>query len=268
MTERQTRRYYKNQMGRDEKRWAREIKKMFSKQLKDLIALIREAKLPEVIISELPQVINDEGTLELYERLYTVLGEKYYTITQASLSDKSALGRIHAGKKLEPDDPYFIHILELVRSSVGYRVSTIQETSRELVSKEIQDLIAVIEEQGLGIDEAAKLIEAKVRDRWLTTVDYRAARIARTETGTLANMASDLGAKNTGLNYVKKWLAFMDNNTRADHADANGDEVEKGEAFIVGSSELQYPCDPKGPPEQVINCRCVLQYVVPEFTVN
>lgn len=264
MTEQQTREYYHKQMHRHENRWIQEVRKMFAGQLRGLKALIRQAQLPEVIIQELPKVINTEGTMAMYQKLYLSQGEIYYTVTQAGLNEKKAIQRLSASKKLPPDDPFFMQMLSLIESQVGYRITTIQQTSRDLVIAEIQDIIAIMEEEGLSIAEGAKLIESRVRSKWLQTAQWRAARIARTETGTIANMASEMGAQNTGLNYVKKWLSFVDDRTREDHILANGEEVDKGESFNIGGSTMRYPCDPNGAAEQVINCRCVLQYVVPD----
>jgi len=273
MTERQIRQYYDQAMLRDERRWVRDIRKMFAQQLRDLRDLIKRTQSPQAIIEELPKVINAEGTLALYQRLYQAQGEKYYTTTQESLKgDKTAairlISKTYQQKKLDPNDPYFTHMAALVESKVGYRVRTIQQTSREFAIRAIQAATEQIQAEGLGIVEGANLIETTVRQEWRRTAGFRAARIARTEVGTLSNMASDLGAQNTGLEYTKKWLAFIDDRTRLSHAEANGMEVAKGQPFNLAGAELMHPSDPGAPPEEVINCRCVLQYIAPEFTVE
>ena len=250
MTEAQTRRYYDLNMLRDEKLWIREIRKMFAAQLRGLMALIAQAKEPKTIIEGLPLVINSTGTMALYQRLYQTQGEKYYTVTQEAMTGQKR----KAIKKLDPTDPYFMHMAGLVESLVGYRVRTIQETSREFAIQAIQDATEIIQEQGLGIQEGTKLIEEMVNAEWRRTESFRAARIARTEVGTLSNMASDLGARNTGLDYKKRWLAYMDNRTRATHAQANGQEVVKGQSFQVGDAAMKYPSDPTAPASEVINC--------------
>lgn len=267
MTERQTREYYDKNMHRDEKAWIREIRKMFAYQLRELSKMILEVKIPENIIENIPLVINTVGTMTLYQRMYQAQGEKYYTVTQEALTGKSR--RIgNTLKKLDPTDPYFVHMAGLVETQVGYRVRSIQETSREVAIKAIQEAVEQIQEEGLGIDKGARLINKKVSEEWRRTASFRAARIARTEVGTLSNMASDMGARNTGLDYKKKWLAYIDGRTRESHVVADGQEVEKGQTFNVGGSQMKYPSDPSAPADEVINCRCVAQYIVPEFTVN
>lgn len=269
MTEQQTRQYYDRAMLRDERRWMREVRKMFANQLRSLRKVIQHTKVPNAIVDELGKAINADGTMAMYQQLYQTQGEKYYTTTQESIKgDKMAYYRISAQKKLDPTDPYFTHMAGLVESKVGYRVRTIQQTSRELAIKAIQEAVEQIQEQGLGIDDGAVLIESTVASNWRRTAGFRAARIARTEVGTLSNMASDLGAQNTGLDYQKRWLAFIDDRTRPSHAEANGITVKKGQPFIVDGEAIMHPSDPNASAANVINCRCIAQYEVPEFTVE
>jgi hypothetical protein len=54
------------------------------------------------------------------------------------------------------------------------------------------------------------------------------------------------------------WNAEIDDRTRQDHLDADGQEVNYNESFIVGGESLLYPGDPAGSAEQTENCRCWL----------
>lgn len=56
----------------------------------------------------------------------------------------------------------------------------------------------------------------------------------------------------------KRWVAVMDERTRVSHASINGEVVEVEEPFSNG---LMYPGDPSGPPEEVYNCRCKVEWV-------
>jgi hypothetical protein len=60
----------------------------------------------------------------------------------------------------------------------------------------------------------------------------------------------------------------LDNRTREDHAAADGQRVPVGEPFIVGGESLEFPGDPAGSPEQVINCRCSTVLVRPGEDVD
>lgn len=56
----------------------------------------------------------------------------------------------------------------------------------------------------------------------------------------------------------KKWKSLHDSRVRDAHSDADGQIQLADEPFTVGGALLRYPGDPAGPPEQVINCRCVV----------
>lgn len=90
---------------------------------------------------------------------------------------------------------------------------------------------------------------------------YRSMTIARTETHSIANWSSDEVAKATGDNIEKQWAATIDDRTRDDHADVDGEVVKMGGMFEVGGEELEYPGDPNGSAENVIQCRCQALYI-------
>jgi hypothetical protein len=87
----------------------------------------------------------------------------------------------------------------------------------------------------------------------------RAERIARTETGQAENFGIFEGMKQSGVSKVE-WVAHKgDLRTRPDHAEMHGVQVELGQHFVLpDGTKLLRPCDPDGPPHQIINCRCQL----------
>ena len=70
---------------------------------------------------------------------------------------------------------------------------------------------------------------------------------------------------------TKRWIATADNRTRPSHLAAHmrygENPIPIEEPFIVGGAELRYPCDPLGPPEESVNCRCRMASIVPEVGV-
>jgi hypothetical protein len=98
---------------------------------------------------------------------------------------------------------------------------------------------------------------------------WRADRIARTETAAAVNggahQAQIALAAATGRPMRKQWLATSDERTRHSHAHANGQVRPLGEPFTVGGHHLQYPGDPTGPAEEVINCRCTVLFLHPDM---
>lgn len=107
--------------------------------------------------------------------------------------------------------------------------------------------------------QVEELFDATDVQRWKN----RARTVARTEVvgaynGGLHDAFAMLVENDPGTKWVKRWLATDDQRTRPDHREADGQVVPWGQAFTVGDFQMQYPHDPDGPPQEVINCRCTL----------
>lgn len=57
----------------------------------------------------------------------------------------------------------------------------------------------------------------------------------------------------------KQWATRGDGDVRKIHAAINGQQVPIGGTFEVNGSKLHYPGEPVGPPENWINCRCLVR---------
>ena len=112
-------------------------------------------------------------------------------------------------------------------------------------------------------DRVATVLDATGTERWPS----RAVTVARTETiGALNFGRSDsfsAVADELGGEFEQMWLATLDNRTRPDHADADGQTVPLNSPFVVGGEDLMFPGDPTGSAENVINCRCSTLLVRP-----
>jgi HK97 family phage portal protein len=61
--------------------------------------------------------------------------------------------------------------------------------------------------------------------------------------------------------FRRVWRTSRDANTRAAHKLADGQVVDPGRPFSVGSEKLDFPCDANnGSPANTFNCRCWVQY--------
>lgn len=133
------------------------------------------------------------------------------------------------------------------------KITSIADTTRA----QIVSLVSRGYSDGLGQREIAKAINTAIPSISRT----RGAVIARTETHGAANYGAMVGAKETGLTLRKEWISAEDERTRLDHADMNGEIVGMDDTFDFPDYSLQFPGDPSGPPEGVINCRCAIGYV-------
>lgn len=120
-----------------------------------------------------------------------------------------------------------------------------------------QPVINRINEDAVYIAETT----IKYADIPFYTSEDRATLVAETETQAICNIEEFERAKEQGFVY-KEWLAMPDERTRFTHAMADGQRVPIDTPFIVGDSLMMYPMDASlgAPPEEIINCRCVMKY--------
>lgn len=139
------------------------------------------------------------------------------------------------------------------------------------VPDEVHDLIAGQLAAGINLGEGIPKLAARVGQTFsVSGSDFwpnRATTVARTEAiGALNAGRQDAFravAEETGETFEKLWLATDDQRTRPTHDLADGQRVPLQAPFIVGGFELQFPGDPTGPPQEVINCRCTQLLVEP-----
>lgn len=119
--------------------------------------------------------------------------------------------------------------------------------------------------EGFSLGESLE----QLRDRLVSVAglsEARARTVARTEIVGASNAGSIAAISHLGLVGTKTWEAEHDNRTRLTHKEADATSVPLGDAFIVGGFPLQYPGDPSGPPDEIINCRCGLKYDIDDET--
>jgi SPP1 gp7 family putative phage head morphogenesis protein len=106
--------------------------------------------------------------------------------------------------------------------------------------------------EGLSKTETVNELQQRVRDLFGFS-EARSLNIARTETGQAAAPARDAAMAELGVERIQWWTAG-DTAVRETHQFLEGMVVPRGLPFPNG---CLYPCDPGGPAEQIINCRCV-----------
>lgn len=136
---------------------------------------------------------------------------------------------------------------------------------------EVYALIVVEVERGIQEGLALERVRDAIRVILTSTgTDYwpnRAMTVARTETIGAVNAgvfrAAELEAEQRGDPApFKVWISTDDKRTRPTHRDADKQRTLLREPFRVGGAQLLFPGDPRGPANEVINCRCSLLPIV------
>jgi HK97 family phage portal protein len=125
-------------------------------------------------------------------------------------------------------------------------------------TKEVLESRVLLE--GVAAGESVDQLAARVRGVFHELSTYRAKTIARTETVGGFNAASHTVAHAAGGVERRRWLATGDKRTRATHMALHGTEVEGFDTRY--DNGCLYPGDPSGPPKEVIQCRCVEEFIL------
>ena len=185
---------------------------------------------------------------ELYMRVVPFFGDKTYR----------TLKSIHLDliQKLGPEELRYL-LTEYARSYVStYLFDLIQNVNNETIAI-IRRIIDRGINEGLGPDEMAR----QLKTEYGAFSTNRATRIARTEVIRASNVGADAGAKQTGLALDKVWVATRDSRTRSAHENADNQRKGMEEDFMVAGIACSYPCDPRLPASQSVNCRCTVAHV-------
>lgn len=148
---------------------------------------------------------------------------------------------------------------ERVAALVALYAAALSAETRRKVEAAIAEGI----KRGENSDEIAARIERAAGGQVARSQAQRLARTAVTSISndaTLAAAARASSAPQAVRVKTKQWWTALDNRVRESHREAHGQTVELDDAFEIGISRLRFPGDPWGPPEEVINCRCVLLY--------
>lgn len=98
----------------------------------------------------------------------------------------------------DPDDPF---VKRTFTDYVGSRIKQLSDTTKEEVSNLIR---TVVEENGAeSVTELGDLVRDKVRETFEGYADWRADRIARTESANLYNVGTLLAARQMGFTHVE-----------------------------------------------------------------
>jgi len=101
--------------------------------------------------------------------------------------------------------------------------------------------------KGIEKGESIPKLRNRVKKGYKEFSDYRAERIARTETTSVVNKAHEEAYKQSGVVKGKEWIATLDDRVRDSHLMMDGEQVKLGEVFSNG---LEAPSEP--------NCRCTI----------
>lgn len=155
-------------------------------------------------------------------------------------------------------------IIEWVRLNCGTNIISVSETLAETIIKLVEQCLS----ENLTLEQMQRFIRRSL-DNGSAISRYEVLRIARTETGAAANHSALVSGETSGIVLEKVWISTISPRTRVkpkdeyDHLSMNGVTVEQNQPFTVTSRNgivdtIDFPCDPKGRPGNIIQCRCAV----------
>ena len=166
----------------------------------------------------------------------------------------TALEDLGLGIAFDLDRPEVRRQLERILGQFATKVN--DTTYNELVS-----LFQQAESEGLSTPEIIESLDTYFDGR---RSPASLERIARTTMNSAQNAGDREAWEQSGVVSEREWLSALDERTRPTHEAAHGQRAGLDEPFNVGGAKLQYPGDPQGPAEEIINCRCTTVPVVRE----
>lgn len=134
-------------------------------------------------------------------------------------------------------------------------VLNVVEKSASNQSNRLFDIIRDMDRNGANMAEIKKEVTKLVGSR----SSWRKGLATNVTTHAMESIKH--GVYSQASDYATKtWWTEDDERVRKSHFDIEGDERPAKKTFDVGKAAMLYPGDPKGPIEEVANCRCFLQW--------
>lgn len=194
------------------------------------------------------EMVNNELPARYANKYNRSLFEAYGTMAYTRKKDVSNLNFTLTNEEA-------VKALMMGENRVNFKV---YRPNRERNYKWNEKLISRALTNGIMQGEGSKVISKRFYDI-MENNKAAAIRNARTAITSAENAGHHEGIKQAsdlGIKIEHGWLCTHDDRTRESHAMMDGVYVPIDEPFDVDGSEMMYPCDPNGAPEQVYNCRC------------
>lgn len=250
----------RTQMKRDawERKYVYLFKIVLNKQYKRLADNIRTDNIgSESVLSSISRDEIEKTMVSLYNHVGGSFAQDQFKRLKA---ESQAL---QFKAEPESEDYWYDYMTTYAKQKAGNRITSITGETKRIAQKIIGDKMKIATDEGWGSDELARAIRKELLNEGAVINQWRALRIARTETVTASNIGSHIGAQETGYPMEKYWIATYDSRTRDTHLTVEQQNPKAmDEGFRVGDYLMEIPGDPDAGPEETINCRCGVGYQV------
>ena len=222
--------------------------------LKDVLKEINPGVL-DILPEKINTIVSNNSLKIAFYNLYNDVGWTFYR----SFKSKKALDE-DVERSLW--DMTFEKVIE---QETGMRITLITDYTKEILQNISREVLLQGQQEGLGILEMERILRRRLSSEFTQMARYRSLRIVQTETMSASNFATLQAGSHSGIQMRKVWLTapvgVAKTERHTEYEPGLGQQrPAKGQDFILGSYRMAYPGDPKGGPENVINCRCALSW--------
>jgi HK97 family phage portal protein len=245
---------YKGMTERIEKRWAGQMRQLFTDQEREVIANVQNADWQKAIQqNKLDKMRHVKNTLDiiLFDRTKarTIFRREAhrlmsYTIGQAADSE---IDQYNLGIDFNLTDP---NVTSWINSKSFKFSEEVNRTTEDALRDELT--------QAIANGETISQVEDRIASVFDIARGSRTAMIARTEVISASNEGAMESYKQSGVVEKVEWISSRDSLVRDTHQ-IDGEQVNLGMDFSNG---LKFPGDPAGEASNVINCRCTVGPIV------
>jgi mRNA-degrading endonuclease HigB of HigAB toxin-antitoxin module len=241
------------------RKYFRETRKVLVKVRQEIVAQAEHSS-PEQLKSMIPYLLQRQAMSDHLVKIWEDVGSGFAFDTEKKITKGKEKSKADDEAKLA-DWKRKMRAYASERSLI--KAQAILTTEQEAINRVIDSVIKETLDEGLGILESRKLLLHDLQgEEMLTMEKWQAQRIAMTEVGGAQNTASFEAAQENSEGVKKFWMFIPGLKTfREEH---KGYEelgaVDMDYDFDTVDGGLQYPGDPDGTAEQVINCYCSIGY--------
>lgn len=226
----------------------RAFKKVLNQWTAELMVKINAATNAGDMINAADRQLNPDELVKAMMQVYSVVGSDFARSTIKMVNERKAV-------KVELD--WWLEYFKVyAKAKAAQKIVWITGTTEKIFKATVNKIVEAAGESGQSVQNMARDIQKELG----FSNKARATRIARTEVIGASNAGSLEGAKNAGIPLRKVWVPIVDDKSRPEHADMAGSEpIPLDQDFVVMGESISRPGE--GSAENVINCRCGLDYV-------
>lgn len=226
-----------------EKKFKQSVKSLFVKQRERALEALKELGIGKAVKSKELELLNFEKEVKIFiKKAKPIISD---IVEEAGNDALKQVGEKSLKKDFDISDP-------MTAEWIDKKSMKFAEEVNETTIKKLKNALAEGVLNGESVDQLAKRVVGVFDIRILSSSET----IARTEVLSSNNAGTNFGYKQSGVVAKKEWLATRDSRTRDSHAHADGQQVDLNEKFDIDGEALEYPGDPNGSAENIINCRC------------